>query len=82
MRSRILTVEPCCCDSGAPEEALASLDQAIVANSGYAEAYLNRGSVLKELHRFDEALASYGKAIQIAPGFALAYLRRGCCWPI
>jgi len=43
----------------------------------YADAYNNRGVVLKELMRVDEALGSYDRAIEIKPDYAEAYYNRG-----
>ena len=43
----------------------------------YAEAYYNRGGVLKELKRLEEAIESYDKALAIKPGYTEAYTNRG-----
>jgi hypothetical protein len=55
---------------------LASYDIAISIKPDYAEAFSNRGNVLKELKRFDEALASYNKAIEQKPDYSEAYVNR------
>ncbi len=44
---------------------------------GNAEAYSNRGVVLKDLERLSAALASCDHAIAIRPGFAEAHFNRG-----
>jgi hypothetical protein len=57
--------------------ALASYDHAIVANAHCAEAYSNRGNILKQLNELSAALASYDHAIAIRPDYAEAYSNRG-----
>jgi len=56
---------------------MACYDQAIHLKPNNAEAYSNRGNVLKELKQFDAAIASYEKAIQLKPDYAEAYSNRG-----
>jgi len=43
----------------------------------YAEAYSNRGNVLKELKELEPAVASYMKAIELKPDYADAYSNLG-----
>jgi predicted O-linked N-acetylglucosamine transferase (SPINDLY family) len=59
------------------EEAIASYDRAIEFKPDYADAYNNRGIVLKELMRLEEALASYDRAIELKSDYADAYNNRG-----
>ena len=59
------------------DEALTSYDRAIELRCDYAEAYYNRGNVLKELKRLDEALTSYDRAIVFKRDYAEAYSNRG-----
>ena len=58
------------------EEALTSYERAIELKSDYAEAYSNRGNVLKELKRLEEALTSYERAIEFKSDYAEAYLNK------
>ncbi len=48
-------------------DALASYDQALALNPGFAEAHLNRAIALQELRHFDEAIAGYDRALAIRP---------------
>jgi tetratricopeptide (TPR) repeat protein len=61
----------------APQDALAHLDQALLANPAYPEAHNNRGLALQLLERFDEAAAAHEEAIRLEPGFADAHNNRG-----
>jgi predicted O-linked N-acetylglucosamine transferase (SPINDLY family) len=61
------------------EDALASYDKAIALRSDYAEAYVNRGHVLRELWRNEAAVDSYDRAIQLKPIYAEAFESRGIC---
>ncbi len=58
------------------EKALIQYDRAI-ALQPTAEAYFNRGTVLRELNRPEEALASFDHAMTLKPDFAEAYIHRG-----
>ena len=49
------------------DAAINSYKQAIKIKPDYADAYANRGNVLKDLKRLDEALASYESAIALDP---------------
>jgi len=59
------------------DEALASYDRVLVVRPHDAEAFNNRGNILKELKRFDEALASYDRALALRPDFVEALYNRG-----
>ena len=54
-----------------------SFERAIELKSDYAEAYSNRGNVLKELKRLEEALTSYERAIELKSDYAEAFYNRG-----
>jgi protein O-GlcNAc transferase len=56
---------------------VASYDRAIALKPDYAEAYNNRGNVLRELKQFEEALANYEQAIKLMPPYAAAFNNRG-----
>ena len=58
------------------EEAVASFNQAIALQAGFAEAFHGRGIALKGLGRFDAAVASYDRALAIKPDFAQAWFNR------
>jgi tetratricopeptide (TPR) repeat protein len=60
-----------------PAEALASYDRAIAFKPDHAEAYYNRGNILREFERLEEALSSYDRAIALKPNYAEAYSSRG-----
>ena len=60
-----------------PEQALAHLDQALRANSGYPEAHNNKGLALQLLERFEEAAAAHAEALRLEPTFAEAHNNRG-----
>jgi predicted O-linked N-acetylglucosamine transferase (SPINDLY family) len=59
------------------EAALESCNTAIRLKPDDADAYSNRGNVLKELKQFDAALESYDKAIELKPDFANAHYNLG-----
>jgi tetratricopeptide (TPR) repeat protein len=56
---------------------MASYDRAIALKPDYAEAYSNRGNVLRDIRRFYEALANYDRAIALKPDLAEIYSNRG-----
>jgi predicted O-linked N-acetylglucosamine transferase (SPINDLY family) len=58
------------------QAALASYDQAVALEPGFANAFCNRGVVLALLDRPNEALASYDQTIALNPGDALACYNR------
>ena len=49
----------------------------IMINPKYAEAYLKRGFVYKELGKTNQAIESYNKAIEINSQYAAAYSALG-----
>lgn len=57
--------------------ALEFFDRALAAYPDYAEAWVNRGSVLRRLYLVDQASECFDRAIQIAPDLADAYACRG-----
>src|SRR5262249_39761634 len=57
--------------------ALANYDKAIALKPDFAEAFNDRGNILRELQLFDEALASCDKAIALKPDYAEAFYNRG-----
>jgi tetratricopeptide (TPR) repeat protein len=59
------------------EEAVASFDKALDINPNIAEAWGNRGIILRKLGRNREALDSYDKAIDIYPNYVLVWYNRG-----
>jgi tetratricopeptide (TPR) repeat protein len=61
---------------GRLREALASYDQAIELDGGFAHAYCNRGVVQQDLGLTAAALASYEQAIALNPGDAMAHYNR------
>src|SRR5664279_3762659 len=56
--------------------ALASFDRAIALDASDADAWLNRGLVLQDMHRLDDALRSHERATSLRPGDAQAWVRR------
>ena len=50
-----------------------SLDKTIALKPDFADAYHNRGNVLKDLKRVEEALASYDRAIELKPDHDYAF---------
>ena len=61
---------------GRAEEAVASYDEAIRADPGYALAHLDRGVALAGMGRTEEAVASYDEAIRCDPSLARAHHSR------
>ncbi len=62
--------------SGNSEEALAWLDEAIVANPEGAEAHNSRGEILWDDKRIDEALHEFQRSLEADPKFVVAHLNR------
>ena len=60
-------------------DALASYDQAISLRPNFAEAFNNRGDVLREMGRIEEARASYDRALALRPDFAEAKAGAALC---
>lgn len=59
------------------DEAISYLDMAIVEDSMYLPAYINRAVDKSILGNYSEAIADYTKAIEIDSTFILAFLNRG-----
>ena len=59
------------------DQALVSLDQAIVLQPDYAVAHYNRGLALMKLQRFEAALVSFDRAIASKTDYAEAFVNRG-----
>src|ERR1700719_1951614 len=51
--------------------------QPVASKPDGADAFVNRGNMLREQGRYDEALASYEQAIALEPHHADAYFNRG-----
>ena len=62
--------------SGRIEEALAWLDEALLAHPGGAEAHNGRGEIQWDEGRVDEALFEFESAIRTDPKFTAAHLNR------
>jgi len=61
-------------DTGAYDEAIDILDQALEVNSSYAPAHYQKGLIYEEWDRRKDALKSYNKAIEINPTYNEARL--------
>lgn len=59
------------------EKSLRCVDESLAIEPGHAEAWSNRGNVLRDLRRHEEALASYEQAIELKPNYAKAWSNRG-----
>ena len=57
--------------------AIESYDQAIKINPKYADAHLNKGSVLQKNGEFDAAMESFNKALSINPYHSIAHFNMG-----
>lgn len=62
---------------GRLQDALASVDQALVRQSDLFDAHSNRCAILNDLNRPDEALNNADRAIALRPGDAQAHNNRG-----
>jgi predicted Zn-dependent protease with MMP-like domain/Flp pilus assembly protein TadD len=62
--------------SGRTDEALAWLEEALVAHPDGAEAHNGRGEILWDENRVDEALHEFQRSIEADPKFVSAYLNR------
>ena len=62
---------------GDPAAALASYDEALALEPGWAETHCRRGDVLRGVGRADEAVAAYDRALAASPAFAQALNNRG-----
>ncbi len=61
---------------GRTEEALAWLDEALLAHPDGAEAHNGRGEILWDEGRVDEALHEFGRSLDADPKFIAAHLNR------
>jgi predicted Zn-dependent protease with MMP-like domain len=61
---------------GRTEEALAWLEQALIAHPEGAEAHNGRGEILWDEGKIDEALHEFDRSVQADPKFITAYLNR------
>jgi tetratricopeptide (TPR) repeat protein len=61
-------------ETGAYDEAIDILDQALVVNALYAPVHYQKGVIYEEWDRREEAFASYNKAIEINPTYNEARL--------
>jgi len=59
-----------------PDEGLESLERALAARPGLAQAHINRGNFLIDLKRYDDALGSFDRAIALNPDSADAHFGR------
>lgn len=64
-------------DMHRPDDAIASLQNAIRLKPDYAEACNNLGIILHDQKRFDEAVASFRQAVRYKPDYARAYNNLG-----
>lgn len=63
--------------TGAPQESIKDLDQAIGIDGTNAETYFIRGRLYFELRQYDEAIENYDVAVKLNPKYAGAYNSRG-----
>ena len=64
-------------DANQFREAIAAYDHAIILDSKYAVAYINRGNAYSYLNEYQKAIENCDRAIALNPQFALAYHNRG-----
>ena len=64
-------------ESGAPEEAEASLRRALARDPDHAAAHANLGNVLQDLNRLEEAVAAYRRALSLDADYATAHANLG-----
>jgi tetratricopeptide (TPR) repeat protein len=62
---------------GRYEEALETVERAIVLDAGYSTAYLHKGRILRLMGRIEEALAAHDHALELDPDYELVWLNRG-----
>ncbi len=62
---------------GAYAQAKHYLDQALIINPEYSEAYNNRGNVHHQLHDYDQAVTDFTKAVTINRDYYEAFNNRG-----
>jgi predicted O-linked N-acetylglucosamine transferase (SPINDLY family) len=63
-------------------EALAAYDMALAGAPSFAQAWSDRGVVLRELGRADEAIVSLRRAVALDPGFARAFFNRATVYAL
>ncbi len=63
--------------SGKIDEAIETINKALVIKPDFIEAHSNLGNVYKSAGRFDEAIASYQKAISLKPDYVEAHYNLG-----
>ena len=66
-----------CSLTGQKEKAITIYSDAIQLDPSFADAYVGRGEVYKDMREFGQAIADFTKVIQIDPSFADAYVWRG-----
>ena len=64
-------------ESGAPEEAEASLRRALARDPDHAAAHANLGNALQDLNRLEEAVAAYRRALALDADYATAHANLG-----
>ena len=65
---------------GRYEEAIAELDQAILLNPKYAEAWYERGRAYAYLENYKRAIKDYDRATTLYPQYVLAFYHRAAAY--
>ena len=60
-----------------PSAVANAIEKALVADSGYAPAFNNRGVLNHQYKRYKDAITDFDKAIKLDDNYAKAYLNRG-----
>ena len=63
-------------------ESLECLNNVIKAHPRYSTAYLNQGTVLYSIKRYQEALESFNKALDLDPSNSDLYFNKGFFYKI
>src|SRR5262249_53276447 len=63
-----------------PALELANSSEALRADPGEADAYINCGNAWWTRREYDQALADYSEALRLNPGHATAYSNRAVVW--
>ena len=80
MPTHITTSVPSLRVLGRYDEALVSLDRALLLRPDYVKALNNRGAVLEGINRLPEALACYDRALALAPASpSRGTIAAACC---